>query len=140
VGSRVPVKVIRDDETKVLYIEQDNFPEDALASEEEASSPDSGAGISVEATDSAYAQRNNSKADKGVIVSAIESNSPASRAGIQVGFVILKVGNTVVNSPNEYNTAIDEAIAKMKEDGRNTILLYVQDRNSNERFVVLKFT
>ncbi|MDD4223032.1 MAG: Do family serine endopeptidase [Candidatus Cloacimonetes bacterium] len=140
VGSRVPVKVIRDDETKVLYIELDNFPEDALASEEEASSPDSGAGISVEATDSAYAQRNNIKADKGVIVSAIESNSPASRAGIQVGFVILKVGNTVVNSPNEYNTAMDEAIAEMKEDGRNTILLYVQDRNSNERFVVLKFT
>jgi len=139
VGTKVPVKIVREDETKTLYIQLDNFPEDKVAEAEATPTPESGAGISVEAIDSAYAQRNNIKADKGVIVSAIESNSPASKAGIQVGFVILKVGNTEVNSPDEYRTAIDAAIAKMREDGRNTLILYVQDRNKTEQFVVLKF-
>ncbi|MBP7205929.1 MAG: Do family serine endopeptidase [Candidatus Cloacimonetes bacterium] len=139
VGTRVPVKIIRDDETKVLYIELDSFPEDKVAGSEEKLTPDSGAGISVEARDSAYAQRNNIKAGKGVIVSAIESNSPASRAGIQVGFVILKVENTAVDSPEEYKTAMDAALDSMKKENRNTILLYVQDRNKTEQFVVLRF-
>ena len=93
----------------------------------------------MEATDSAYAQRNNIKASKGVIVSAIESNSPASKAGIQVGFVVLKVGNTEVNSPEEYSAAMNAAIDKMRKDERNTIILYVQDRNKTEQFVVLRF-
>ena len=140
IGIRVPVKVIRDNETRILHIQLDSFPEDKVASAEEAVATDTGAGISVEARDSAYAQRNNIKADKGVIVSAIESNSPASKAGIQVGFVILQVGNTIVNSPDEYRTAMDAALAQMKKDGRNTAILYVQDRNKNEQFVVLRFS
>jgi len=139
VGTKVPVKIIREDKVKTLYIQLDNFPEDTVAETEEAAAPDSGAGISVEATDSAYAQRNNIKASKGVIVSAIESNSPASKAGIQVGFVVLKVGNTEVNSPEEYSAAMNAAIDKMRKDERNTIILYVQDRNKTEQFVVLRF-
>ncbi len=139
VGTRVPVKIVRDDETKVLYIELDSFPEDKVANSADKVTPDSGAGISVEARDSAYAQRNNIKADKGVIVSAIESNSPASRAGIQVGFVVLKIGNTTVDSPEDYKKAMDAALDSMKKENRNTILLYVQDRNKTEQFVVLRF-
>ncbi len=139
VGTKVPVKIVREDETKVLYIQLDNYPEDKVAATEETVTLESGAGISVEATDSAYANRNNIKADKGVIVSAIEANSPASKAGIQVGFVVLKVGNTEVNSPEEYINAMDAALAKMREDGRNTVILYVLDRNKTEQFKVLKF-
>lgn len=139
IGIRVPVKVIRADETKILYIQLDSFPEDQIATSEEPAVTESGAGISVEARDSAYAQRNNIKADKGVIVSAIESNSPASKAGIQVGFVVRKIGNTEVNSPDEYNAAMDAALAQMRKDGRNTVILYVQDRNKTEQFIVLRF-
>lgn len=139
VGTKVPVKVIRGDETKTLHIQLKGFPEDDDTESEEATAEDTVAGISVEARDSAYAQRNNIKADKGVVVSAIEANSPAARAGLQVGFVVLKVVNTEIDSPEDFDTAINREISKIKKDGRNTILLYVQDRNKNEQFVVLKF-
>jgi serine protease Do len=139
VGTKVPVKIVREEETRTLYISLDNYPEDKVASAEQEVRPDNNAGLSVEARDSAYAKRNNITADKGVIVSAIESDSPASRAGIQVGFIILKVGNVEVNSPEEYDTAMDTAIKDMKEGGRKTIVLYVMDRNKTEQFVVLKF-
>ncbi len=140
VGSRVPVKVIRDDEIKILYIDLDNFPDESPAAEEETPSPESDSGISVEARDSAYARRNNIEADEGVIVSAIEANSPASRAGLQVGFLILRVGDVAVDSPEEFETAMDQAIAKMREDGRGSVIIYVQDRNKNSQFLVLKFS
>lgn len=139
VGTKVPVKVIRGDETKTLHIQLKGFPEDDDTESEEATAEDTVAGISVEARDSAYAQRNNIKADKGVVVSAIEANSPAARAGLQVGFVVLKVVNTEIDTPEDFDTAINREISKIKKDGRNTILLYVQDRNKNEQFVVLKF-
>ncbi|NLW19171.1 MAG: Do family serine endopeptidase [Candidatus Cloacimonetes bacterium] len=139
IGTKVPVKVIRGSETKTLYIQLKGFPEDGDQEAKEPTAEDTVAGISVEARDSAYAQRNNIKADKGVVVSTIESNSPASRAGIQVGYIILKVGNTEIDSPEEFDTAINREISKMKKDGKNTILLYVQDRNKTEQFVVLKF-
>jgi len=49
------------------------------------------------------------------------------------------VGNTEVNSPEEYSAAMNAAIDKMRKDERNTIILYVQDRNKTEQFVVLRF-
>ncbi|MCB5225101.1 MAG: Do family serine endopeptidase [Candidatus Cloacimonadaceae bacterium] len=139
VGTKVPVKVIRGDETKTLHIQLKGFPEDEGQETPETAAEDTVAGISVEAGDSAYAQRNNIKADKGVVISAIEANSPASRAGLQVGFIILKVGNTEIDTPEGFDTAINKEISKIKKEGRNTILLYVQDRNKSEQFVVLKF-
>ncbi len=139
VGTKVPVKVIRGDETKTLHIQLKGFPEDDGSDDQETTAEDTVAGITVEARDSAYAQRNNIKTDKGVVISAIEANSPAARAGLQVGFVILKVVNTDIDTPEDFDTAINKEISKIKKDGRNTILLYVQDRNKSEQFVVLKF-
>jgi hypothetical protein len=34
---------------------------------------------------------------------------------------------------------MNAAIDKMRKDERNTIILYVQDRNKTEQFVVLRF-
>ncbi len=140
VGASVPVKIIREDEEKVLYIQLEGFPEDGpVASAETPKNGAPNAGINVEAYDSNYARRNNITADKGVIVSSIEPNSPAARSELQVGFIILRVDRTYVNSPEEFKTALADAMAKMEKEGRQTLPLYVTDRNKTERFVVLRF-
>ena len=138
-GVQVPVKVIRNKDTLTLHITLDVYPEDKLASTEKSTKADTNAGITVVSIDSPYARQNNIKADRGVVVSAVAPDTPAARAGIQPGYIILKVGNTEVNSPEEYNAAMENAIKTMKEKSSNTIVLYVQDRSKNEQFVVLRF-
>jgi serine protease Do len=139
IGTNVPVKVIRDNGEINLSIVLDAYPEeDAVASAGETESSGK-AGITVEERDGTFAKRYNITADHGVIVSAIESDSAASQAPLQVGYIILKVGSVEVETPEEYYDAMEAAIQKMKEEGRNTIVLYVMDRNMNEHFVVLKF-
>ncbi len=140
VGTKVPVSIIRGDKEQTLYIQLDSYPEDKAVASAAETETNGKAGITVEATDSAWATRNNVTADKGVIISSIEPNSAASKTILQVGFIILKVGNAVVNTPDEYNKAMNDAIDKMKKENRNTIILYVLDRNKTEQFVVLRFS
>jgi serine protease Do len=140
VGSKVPVKIIRENKEQTIYIQLDSFPEEGTVASEEAPANGSvNGGITVEAIDSAYAKRNNITAEKGVIVSTIEPNSPAARSDLSVGFIILKVDRTLVNSPEEFDSAMKEAIERMNQESRKTLALYVLDRNKTERFVVLRF-
>ena len=139
VGTRVPVKIIRENKERTLYIQLDSYPEDGSVASADSPANNGSVGITVEARDSAYAKRNNINVDKGVIISTIEGNSAASKAGLQVGYVILKVGREAVETPDEYSSAISKAMEKMKKDNRKTITLYVMDRNKNEQFVVLRF-
>ncbi len=139
IGTKVPVRIIREDKEKTLYIQLDSYPEDKVASSEDEPAVSGNAGITVEATDSAYAKRNNITVDKGVIISAIEPNSAAAKAGLQVGFVILKVDSSEVSTVDGYNNAITSSLERIKEDKRKTIVLYVMDRNKTEQFVVLRF-
>lgn len=139
VGTKVPVKIFREDRMQIINIQLDAFPEDGVVASADGSTSNGVVGISVEATDSAYAKRNNITADKGVIISAIEANSAAAKAGLQVGFVILRVGRETVNTPEEYKSAIDKASTAMNKQGKKTITLYVMDRNKTEQFVVLRF-
>jgi S1-C subfamily serine protease len=49
---------------------------------------------------------------RGVFVKHVESNSPAARAGISPGDVILKVGSQDVNSVEEFQSALNEFTEK----------------------------
>ncbi len=139
VGTRVPVKLIRENKQETLFIQLDSYPEDGPVASAEKPATNGGPGITVEAIDSAYAKRNNITAEKGVIVSSIEPNSPADKSALQVGYLILKVDRETVTSPEDYKTALDKAIDRMTRAGRKTLPLYVMDKNKNEMFVVLRF-
>ncbi len=59
---------------------------------------------------------------QGVIITDIDPTSEAATRGVQVGDVIRKVGRTKVNSPNDVNSAIDQAIKNKK----SSILLMLE--------------
>ncbi|MBW6513587.1 MAG: Do family serine endopeptidase [Candidatus Syntrophosphaera sp.] len=139
VGTKVPVRIIRENKVQTVHIQLDSYPEDGPLASSEEPEVNGGPGITVEATDSAYARRNNITAEKGVIISTIEPNSAAAKAGLQVGFVILRVDRDVVNTPEEYESAMQKALDRIKKEDRKIITLYVMDRNKNEQFTVLRF-
>jgi serine protease Do len=72
---------------------------------------------------------------KGVLVSAVEPDSPASSKGFRAGDVVLKVGNVDVNDPSALVAAIEQA----SKDGHKSILLLVRS-GERQRFVALPTT
>jgi len=140
IGQRVPVLILRDNVEMRLSIKLESFPDDPDAvSEEESSQSSLTSGISVEEMDSETARRMRISSDNGVLVSSIEPNSPASRAGLQPGMIILQVEGSPVDSVNEFTEALSRAIKNMEESNRKTIRLYVLDRNQMPIFMVLRF-
>ncbi len=140
VGIEVPVKIIRDNVEKTLKIKLDAFPEDAMALSGERSTRSSFAtGISVEAIDSQRARQLGITETKGVLVSRVEPNSPAAKAGMETGFVIQQIEGTTVNSPAEYLSALQKAQEQMEKENRKTMRMYVQDKNKTPQFIVLRF-
>ncbi|HHV37137.1 MAG TPA: Do family serine endopeptidase [Candidatus Cloacimonetes bacterium] len=140
IGTKLPMKILRDKKQKQINITLSAFPEDSLAHGlEDGGKALISTGISVESTDGQLAKRLNINSDKGVVVSNVDQNSPASRAGLQVGFVILKIDDMEVNSVGEFNSVLASAKDKMEKESRNIIRLYVLDRNKNPHFTVLRF-
>ncbi len=70
--------------------------------------------------------------DSGVVVSAVEPDSPAADEGLRRGDVILEVGGKVVSRPSEVADEIDAA----KSDGKKSVLFRVKS-DEGERFLAL---
>jgi len=72
----------------------------------------------------------NVNADHGVVISDVLSGSPADRAGLESGMVIVEAGRSPVKSVADLKKAVEEA-----KDG--SVLLLVRSEQGS-RFVVLK--
>ncbi len=140
VGIEVPVRIIRDNKEQRIRVTLEGFPEDEVASATDKPSKTTiSAGISVEAIDSPYAKRLGISGDKGVVISRVEPNSPAAKAGLEAGFVILTIDGVEVLNPADYNDIMRNTQTKMEAENRKTTRLYVQDRNKNPQFIILRF-
>jgi serine protease Do len=70
---------------------------------------------------------------KGVVVSAVEPNSPAAEKGLQPGDVIEEVNQQAVSAPGEVSKAIDA----LKKAGKKSALMLVANGTGDVRFVAL---
>jgi len=78
-------------------------------------------------------RRRDAKDSSGVLVARVESNSPASRAGIRPGSVVNMVGQKTVDSPDD----VIEHVRHASEQKQSAVLLRVEYRGQN-RFVAVK--
>jgi serine protease Do len=72
---------------------------------------------------------------KGLIVTEIDPQSPASGKNIKVGDVVVEAQQEAIASPDDLNRAID----KVKKTGGKQVLLLVEDSKGDTRFVALPF-
>ncbi|MDZ4182177.1 MAG: trypsin-like peptidase domain-containing protein, partial [Candidatus Cloacimonadaceae bacterium] len=114
VGADVPVRLVRDNKEWVIDIKLEGFPDEvAAAGTEKPVNGKVSAGITVEAIDSATGKRLGASGDVGVVVTKIDANSPAAKAGVQVGFIVLNINGIEVNSPAEFTDVLSRAIEQM---------------------------
>jgi len=74
------------------------------------------------------------KIDKGVIVSKIDVDSPAYNSNLNVGDVILELGDEEIESTKDYFKAVE----KMKDDDAESVLLYVLTLPQFYHYVAIK--
>ena len=70
---------------------------------------------------------------EGVVVTAIEPNSPAAQKGLKVGEVIVEVAQDFVENPSD----VSKRINMLKAEGRRNAHVMVSDASGNLRFIAL---
>jgi serine protease Do len=141
VGKEADIKILRDGKEQSLKIKVAERPSDeVLAKREPVPSapaetikpPDNVlAALRVQTLDAAMMSQLNIPAKTtGVVVSSVESGSPAESAGLQRGDVIQEINHEVVKSLEDYQ----KASAKVKKDEMVVLLL---SRQGNNLFVAV---
>jgi periplasmic serine protease, Do/DeqQ family len=142
VGKTVPIKVWRNGkellltvEVGVLTEEEEKQASGAKAEEKPADSVSiPGLGLSVVAIDDKARERFDLGDDaKGVVVTTIDSDGPASDQGIRPGEVIVEIGQEGVTTPAQ----LAEKVTAAKENGRKSVLLLVEGQGGL-RFVAIR--
>lgn len=123
VGKVARLRVRRGADLHELKVQVTRFPEERLTSAREVEKT---LGLTVQDLTPELAKRLDVPTDSGVLVSAVEPQSPAARAGIRRGDLILEVNRRPVQSVD----AFTKAFSRGKEDhlvliqrGRNKIYL-----------------
>jgi serine protease Do len=143
VGKEVEVDVVRNGQeiakTVTLGRLEDGEKAMALASDQ-AGGADNGAtaaaalGMELSAIDEAARKSFKIKEGvKGVVVSAVEPNSPAAEKGLRAGDVIEEVNQQAVQKPGDVAKSIDA----LKKAGKKSALLLVANGAGEVRFVAL---
>ena len=109
-GTTVPVKILRDKQERTLSItvdeldldEEGNRAAEQRTTTEPEEEPSQGFGITLTALTPEAARRLRAPSDaQGVLVSEVEQGSPAFRAGIARGDIVLRVNRQQVRTPQE---------------------------------------
>ena len=111
VDSKVDVKVIRNKREKLLIVEIDKQPKNMsgktfLTVKERLYKTSFDTGLIIEDLTLEKAEKMGYEVGRGVLAEYVESNSPAERAGIVPGDLILMVGSIEVNSVKEFQSAM----------------------------------
>ncbi len=111
IDSTVPVKVLRNGSEQTLTVKVGRMPgERAEAEKSGQAEPAQGKwGLALRDLDSRTAQRAGVAPGQGVLVTTVQPGSPAERAGLQPGDILLEVNRTKVGSAAEAQALAQKA-------------------------------
>jgi serine protease Do len=126
----VPITIVRNQDERVIKVKLEELTPETIASATgESKSTD--LGIEVVGLDSELATQKNIKADKGVMISKVDKDSPAAKAGLEVGDVIQEMNGTAIGNPEDFRSV---AKTLSKNDNR-MVQLYVISKNRSYKYV-----
>ena len=124
-GTKVPIEVVRDGETKKLEVLLQELPGDKAKKDdqEEASNKDTLNGVSVNDIDGRTRREARIPSEvQGVLVTQVEQDSPSYEAGLRPGDVVMEINRKPVSSA-------EEAVAMTSNVKKLHTLLKVWQRN-----------
>ena len=135
VGAKHELKIWRDGKHETLQVvprESDEKAGEETSTKAGRANPSrfENLGLEVETLTPEIAEHLNVNADHGVVISDVLAGSPADRAGLESGMVIVEAGRKPIKSVADLKTAVEEA----KDGG---LLLLVRSEHG-ARFLVLK--
>ena len=131
VNQRIPFKINRDGNERILnvvLIDRGNEVAQAETPEEPVSF---NLGMRLDTLDSDIARRMNVTAENGLIVTHVTPDTPAARANIRPGDVIIEINRNRIRTIRDYERAIERA----ERDKLNVILAYVMSRDGTYQFI-----
>jgi len=129
VGKTVKAVVYRDGKNKTITVKIGEYPEEEIsAGLPQKETP--ALGLKTVDIDDYQARRFNITAETGVLVINVAKDSPADKAGIKTGDVILAIGKKKINDLGDYN----KAIAKLKKG--KPVIFHIQ-RNDRKLYVAV---
>ena len=112
VGKKVKVLILREGKRKTLNAKLDELTDDVIAASRSQAAPGESStgslGVRVKALNDEERERLGIDSG-GVLVTSVESGSPASRGEIRQGDVILRMGRTRIESPDDLRKAVEAA-------------------------------
>lgn len=128
VGKNVKVIVVRDQQPVPISVTVGELKDEQIV----AKAPPSGKlGLTVQDLTPQTAERMGLKDVKGVVITAVEPQSPAAEAGLRPGDVVLEANRRPINNAAEFKKFLDTAKA-----GEN--LLFLLRRGEANMFLVLR--
>lgn len=137
VGKRVPITIIRNKQERTIHVELAEMPGETVAVQNQTEKKTPFLGLEVRSLESEFAVRQQVTADYGVVVSAIERNSPASRSDLRVGDVIKEMNHQRVDSVADFDNLVKEIQKQFEEQDQAIILLYVRNREGVKRYLTI---
>jgi len=134
--ARVSIEVLRQGQDKTVEFSVGRFDAERTASNEPAKKDESGAASEklgatlAPITPTARAQLGLDDSLDGVVITSLDNTGRAADAGLEVGDVILQIGDTTVRTPSD----VDHALRSSKA---NAVLLQI-DRHGSRVFVGIK--
>ncbi|MCL4134811.1 UNVERIFIED_CONTAM: hypothetical protein GTU68_013063, partial [Idotea baltica] len=133
VGKKVKVKIIRDGSKKTLDVVVKQLPEaDEKPEVEEVAEQENTLGLVVQELTSEIARALEIDEGEGVVVASVEPDSPAARALLRRGDLILEVGSETISSTKKFSKLV-----KAKAESNKPILLLVR-RGKTTLFFTIK--
>jgi serine protease Do len=131
IGKEVPVTILREGKEQTLQVKVGQMPSQRAESPRPAEPAQSKWGLALRDLDSRTAQRMGLSPGEGVLVVAVQPGSPAEKAGLQRGDVILEVNQKKV-------TSVKEVQAESQEDPSAKTLLLLFRRGNASQFAALE--
>lgn len=132
IGSKVKVTIVREGRKKELSVTIKELKDEEEKVSEEVVSEESSLGIIVQDLTPEIARALDIEATNGVVVSSVEPDSPAARAQLRRGDIVLEVNSKEVKSPKDFQESIKDTLKEEKP-----ILLLVR-RGKTTLFFTIK--
>lgn len=131
-NERVDVVIVRDGERRTLKAELEERPDDYAEAEAEPVEDVTWLGINVVGLDDSIVDEFDLQATSGVLIVDVEPGSPAADGGLEVGDVIVRIGDRDVTGLRDYRSIMEDL------EGRTKAIAFMVQRGEHTYFVAVK--